>query len=515
VCCPSRATFWSGRHASNIPHDHHGIAVGGAWNNYEGLPLNYSQRIDQVMSSVTDYAVKVNGKTDWATGGHSENVRLDAWLMNVPFPYDINTTGGWDDEGGCTGNGSVRSGNTPKTTSAHGGDWSTADAATEWMTQVVKTSPETPFFIFSGMNIVHPPYATNEYWNEKIDRTKVDVPAWSPLMDMHPCDFQSSMLKGCTPSDEDAAEFYSESRRREIRSKYYAMIAEWDAMVGQYMDTVKTLGVWNQTVFIVTSDHGDMQMEHQQFYKMVPYDASASVPMVIFDGRPGKQTPSPLTNIDVPTQLIDIFPTILEFAEVELSKWPKVLDGYSLVPMMPNYTGSAYSNNPAVLLQNHPDYVVSQFHGDDIAMSWFLIVKYVDPTHVYKLIIWGTGQEVPSLLFELTSDPNEDNNLIKTAAGAAKNKALVDSLTSELRDIVDFPHVAKSVAQYGVDSFNQWRNTTTDWKTEIHKKGLRWTSSWNVNSSGSFAALETYMNHQQSSEAAIQPCRLALKWPQE
>ena len=29
VCCPSRATFWSGRHASNIPHDHNGIAVGG------------------------------------------------------------------------------------------------------------------------------------------------------------------------------------------------------------------------------------------------------------------------------------------------------------------------------------------------------------------------------------------------------------------------------------------------------------------------------------------------------
>jgi arylsulfatase K len=48
VCCPSRATFWSGRHASNLPHDHGGITVGGAWNNYEGLPVNYSDRIDQV-----------------------------------------------------------------------------------------------------------------------------------------------------------------------------------------------------------------------------------------------------------------------------------------------------------------------------------------------------------------------------------------------------------------------------------------------------------------------------------
>jgi len=35
VCCPSRATFWSGRHAHNIPHVNNGLDVGGAWNNYE------------------------------------------------------------------------------------------------------------------------------------------------------------------------------------------------------------------------------------------------------------------------------------------------------------------------------------------------------------------------------------------------------------------------------------------------------------------------------------------------
>ena len=47
----------------------------------------------------------------------------------------------------------------------------------------------------------------------------MEVPEWQPLLEMHPCDFQSSMLKGCTPSDADAAQFYSEDRRREIRSK--------------------------------------------------------------------------------------------------------------------------------------------------------------------------------------------------------------------------------------------------------------------------------------------------------
>ena len=135
------------------------------------------------------------------------------------------------------------------------------------------------------MNIVHPPYATSAFWLSQIDSTKVRVPAWEPLSDLHPCDFQSSMLKGCLPSDDESRSFYAIARRCKIRQIYYAMIAEFDAMVGKYMDAVKQAGVWDNTVWIVTSDHGDMNMLKQQHYKMVPYDASASVPMVIFDGR--------------------------------------------------------------------------------------------------------------------------------------------------------------------------------------------------------------------------------------
>jgi arylsulfatase A-like enzyme len=84
------------------------------------------------------------------------------------------------------------------------------------------------------------------------------------------------MPQYCRPSDVDAASFYSEDRRRKIRQIYYAMIAEYDAMVGKYVQLIDTLGITSNTVFICTSDHGDMNMEHQQFYKMVQYDARCS-----------------------------------------------------------------------------------------------------------------------------------------------------------------------------------------------------------------------------------------------
>ena len=249
VCCPSRATFWSGRHDHHIPHPHPGfpnITVGGAWNNFEGLPAGYDMRLDQVMSntSVTNYAVKVSGKTDWSTGGHSENVRLDAWTMYAAWPYNISAMGGWQEENGCQDPGTIRPGGgpyDPKTRtitggSAHMGDWTTLNATTDWILEASKDK-DTPWFAFQGMNIVHPAYTTNEYWYDQVNQDAVEVPPWTAIEDLHPCDLQSSMLKGCIPSPYQnlSFDFYSQAHRKKIRSIYYAMIAEFDAMVGVFL----------------------------------------------------------------------------------------------------------------------------------------------------------------------------------------------------------------------------------------------------------------------------------------
>jgi hypothetical protein len=60
------------------------------------------------------------------------------------------------------------------------------------------------------MDIVHPAYATNKYWLSQINESLVTVPEWQPLLDLHPCDLQSSMLKKCVPADK------GERRRRGV-----------------------------------------------------------------------------------------------------------------------------------------------------------------------------------------------------------------------------------------------------------------------------------------------------------
>ena len=88
--------------------------------------------------------------------------------------------------------------------------------------------------------------------------SNLSVPEWQPLDKMHPCGVQSAMLKGCIPTAAEAEDFYSIKRRRNVRRVYLAMIAEFDAMVGEYVKAIDDVGLTERTIFIVTSDHGDM-----------------------------------------------------------------------------------------------------------------------------------------------------------------------------------------------------------------------------------------------------------------
>jgi arylsulfatase A-like enzyme len=84
-------------------------------------------------------------------------------------------------------------------------------------------------------------------------------------------------------------------------------------MVGTYIDAIETAGLTDSTIFILSSDHGDMQMQHQQFYKMVAYEGSSHVPLVV---APGKDFASLAFRGRVRhlTSHVDMMPTFLELA---------------------------------------------------------------------------------------------------------------------------------------------------------------------------------------------------------
>lgn len=297
-----------------------------------------------------------------------------------------------------------------------------------------------------------------------------------------------------------------------MRSIYYAMILEFDSMVGVYMDTLDDAGIANNTILIVTSDHGDMNMEHQQFYKMVQYDASARVPLVIRLPPGSAAVGNPF--VTAPTSHVDLFPTIMDFAQVPGSSRPSCLQGESLAPFLapktvPNTGLAAAGGSDGAAGEPQPQLAVTgtstsprrafnviQFHGCDIAMSWFSIV---DGT--YKYTVFGTGEQHPPQLFNMLADPGEDQNI------AATEPATIKRLDAWLRTVVDYPAVAMDVAQYNHDSLSLWVNSTKDWKSVAAKS--RWKASFDVDTNASIAAISEYV----ANPAAIKECRNSKTWP--
>ncbi len=362
--------------------------------------------------------------------------------------------------------------------SSYPDDW----ADVEKVASFASSSPE-PFFAYAGTSILHPPYQTTQYWYNIA--AEQPLPEWPELNAVHPCDVQAIMKRGCAPGKDNEtahAAFFDPVRIARVRRVYLASLEEWDAMVGHVVAAVDAAGRRNNTVFVLAADHGDMQLLHQMFYKMIPYDASSRVPLAF--AWPGLGA---ARVVEQPVQLLDIFPTLLKLAALPV---PTYADGYDLAPFL---AGSARDGS-------RPGFVISQNHDEDISMSWFLVSN---GTH--KLIQYGTGAEVPPQLFDLAADPGE---MVDLAASAPADVAALDAA---LRSAIDYPAVARDVARYQRQQLWFWTNSTPDWRSIAASSQVRWQSGWAARPERSLHVLEDFVAGGPDAPSPILPCDGALE----
>jgi hypothetical protein len=122
-----------------------------------------------------------------------------------------------------------------------------------------------------------------------------------------------------------------------------------------------------------------------------------------------------------------------------------------------------------------------------------------------KLVVWGTGKEVDAQLFDLTNDPDETLNLVHSPNYAD----VVFSLDASLQSVVEYDFVAKDVARYNQQSFEHWKNRTSDWKGVVQDTQRRWHTSWEQGGEKSIEAIEDWLSH----PAEVLACRKDLVWP--
>ncbi|XP_077027771.1 arylsulfatase K isoform X3 [Agelaius phoeniceus] len=434
ICCPSRAAMWSGL----FTH------ITESWNNFKGLDPDYVTWMD--LMEKHGYHTQKFGKLDFTSGHHSVSNRVEAWTRDVNFLLRQE------------GRPMVKLTGHRKQFRVMEKDWQNTDKAVNWIKEEAVNFTQ-PFILYLGLNLPHPypsPYAgenfgsstflTSPYWLEKVNYEAIKIPKWISLSEMHPVDYYSSYTKNCT------GEFTKEEVRN-IRAFYYAMCAETDAMLGEIISALQDTGLLGKTVVIFTADHGELAMEHRQFYKMSMYEGSSHVPLLVMG--PGFREQQQIPNV---VSLVDIYPTMLDIARVPV---PQNLSGYSLIPLLREKAESEASPRGP-----RPSWVLSEFHGCNVNSSVYML-----RTGKWKYIAYSDGSSVLPQLFDLTADPDELTNL------AIKFPVTVHSLDKILRSIVNYPKVSSSVHEYNKQQFISWKQSLGQNYSSVIAN-LRWHQDW-------------------------------------
>lgn len=117
----------------------------------------------------------------------------------------------------------------------------------------------------------------------------------------------------------------------QIQKNYDGTVKQADHYVGELIEEVKHLGIYEDTMIILTSDHGESLGEHKIYFDHHGlYDATLRVPLIITYPKrlPGNKRISDLV------QHADILPTITQLAKVPVPKGMGRIDGTSVLSLI-------------------------------------------------------------------------------------------------------------------------------------------------------------------------------------
>ncbi len=181
---------------------------------------------------------------------------------------------------------------------------------------------DSPFCLVASFIHPHDPYvAKPEWWNLYTD-DEIDMPA--VVLDLEGQDpFSRRVMDGIEASTVPL----TEEEVRRARRAYLANVSYFDSKVGAVVKALEEIGELENTVLVVTADHGDMLGERGLWYKMTFFEHSARVPLIMAGPGVVRGTAASACS------LIDLLPTFLEIAGGGAGMLGEPIDGRSLLPL--------------------------------------------------------------------------------------------------------------------------------------------------------------------------------------
>ncbi len=204
-------------------------------------------------------------------------------------------------------------------------------------------------------------------------------------------------------------ETLSDRHVAEMRAVYMGLAKEVDDHIGRLLDYLRDSGQYDDTLIVVTADHGEMLGDQYLWGKSCPFDAALKVPLII---RDPPQPNSFGKRVDAFTESVDIAPTLLDWAG---SRSPGKFDGRSLLPWLQNSTPSQWRKHvfsEAELGEPNENTVFQKAWQLPARQTRYALLR----NHEHKLVHFNGG--IPPLLFDLENDALETNNLANDPAHA-------------------------------------------------------------------------------------------------
>lgn len=354
VCCPYRASLLTGQYPLT-----HGVF-------YNDKPLDPKANSMAKIYKNAGYQTAYIGK--WHLNGHNPGEKtFDARLKFIPkerrqgfdfwqvleCTHDYNNSFYYED--------------TPERLK-----WPEYDAIAQTKSAVGyinnKSKKDEPFLLMLSWGPPHAPYQTA------------------------PEKYRAMYSPGDIKLRPNVPEEFQQTAKKEIAG-YYAHIAALDDCVKELLAAVKESGIEENTIFVFTSDHGDMLRSHGMTKKQKPWDESLLVPFLL---RYPKKLGSTQKQIEMPINTPDILPTLLGLSNIKV---PETIEGtdYSQEIM-----GIKKPTNKAVLIQ-----CPVPFHQWNYAKGGREYRGIRTKKYTYVRDLNG-----PWLLYDNKMDPYQMNNLI-------------------------------------------------------------------------------------------------------
>ena len=206
--------------------------------------------------------------------------------------------------------------------------------------------------------------------------------------------------------------FSRDDVRQTVLPAYMGLIKEIDDQLARVMDHLKQNQLWDNTLIVFTSDHGDYMGDHWLGEKELFHEPSVSVPLIIVD----PDTRADATRGQVDERLvegIDILPTILEALNVKVPE--QRIEGQSLLSKMRDRSDQQPWREAALSEIDYSYYQARIDLGIEPSQARAYMLKTNDWKYVY---FKGFHPQ----LFDLKNDPLELEDL-----GESKNTQSIRS----------------------------------------------------------------------------------------